>query len=89
MSKTHVDQDGQALFSELIALAEEQPPGNQKEATFKIGHRMDLRRFIVPVQVTTTKNKKSQTQTEMHACLAEDVTTSSRAAHFPCILAIF
>lgn len=39
------------MFSELIKLAEEQPPKNQKEANFKIGHRMDLRRFIVPVQV--------------------------------------
>lgn len=44
-------QDGRALFSELIALAEEQPPKNLKEASFKIGHRMDLHRFVVPVQV--------------------------------------
>lgn len=43
-------QDGRALFSELIALAEEQPPKNLKEASFRIGHRMDLHRFIVPVQ---------------------------------------
>ena len=35
----------------MIALAEEQPPKNLKEASFKIGHRMDLHRFIVPVQV--------------------------------------
>lgn len=44
-------QDGRALFAELITLAEEQPPKNLKEASFKIGHRMDLHRFIVPVQV--------------------------------------
>lgn len=43
-------KDGRALFSELITLAEEQPPKNLKEASFKIGHRMDLHGFIVPVQ---------------------------------------
>lgn len=48
-------QDGQALFSELISVAEEQPPKNLKEAHFKIGHRMDLHRFIVPVQARTTR----------------------------------
>lgn len=48
-------QDGQALFSELITLAEEQPPKNLKEASFKIGHRMDLHRFIVPVQASKEK----------------------------------
>lgn len=48
-------QDGQALFSELITVAEEQPPKNLKEAHFKIGHRMDLHRFIVPVQARTSQ----------------------------------
>ncbi|CAB1117116.1 unnamed protein product [Ectocarpus sp. CCAP 1310/34] len=47
-------QDGQALFSELITVAQEQPPKNLKEAHFKIGHRMDLHRFIVPAALTVS-----------------------------------
>lgn len=42
------------MFAELRNLAEEQPPKNLKEASFKIGHRMDLHRFIVPVQARNT-----------------------------------
>lgn len=49
-------QDGQKLFAELRNLAEEQPPKHLKEASFKIGHRMDLHRFIVPVQARQSKS---------------------------------
>ncbi|CAM9291538.1 unnamed protein product [Discosporangium mesarthrocarpum] len=49
-------EDGKCLFEELKGLAEQPPPKDHRvtEETISIGRRMDLYRFIVPVQAALT-----------------------------------
>lgn len=76
-------QDGRALFSELITLAEEQPPKNLKEASFKIGHRMDLHGFIVPVQARSSFHSDPREGVGGRGLSIGAIITSTRLFSFP------